>query len=155
MEGVCMLSEIGARTAKVKSGMGSVLAIIAGLAAFFAAGAIVFGAMYVFFFYLWPKPTSWMTLVNNVNMMLCFLAGAAAGSIVGAYVTARFTRRYHFIHSAVVIALLYALLKAYILWGPHTLWDTFYDPLPTALGYLPFFALGTWIGSRKRGEVEK
>jgi branched-subunit amino acid ABC-type transport system permease component len=137
-----------------RSVVSSVVAVIAGLVAFFAAGGIAFGAMYVFFFYLWPKPNSWTELVNNINLVLCFLVGAAVGSILGGFVIARVARRGQFIHSTVVIALLYALQWGYILWGPRTLWDVLYGPLPTALGCVPFFALGTWIGSRKRRQVE-
>jgi uncharacterized membrane protein YfcA len=97
-----------------------------------------------------------MVLVNNINGMLCFMVGVAVGSIVGGYVTARASERARFIHSAIAVALLYVLHQAYILWGPDTLWDTFYDPhLETVLVCFPFFMLGTWMGSRKRGIVEK
>jgi hypothetical protein len=134
----------------------SIAAIIAGFAAFFAAGGIAFGAMYVFFFYLWPKPTSWMGLVNNVNLELCSLVGAALGSIVGGYVTARVAKRNQFIHAAVVIAMLSALDQVYILWGTDTQWTLPFDRLlPTILGYVPFFVFGTWIGSRKRKQIER
>ena len=52
--------------------------------------------------------------------------------------------------------LLSALDLGYILWGPVTQWNLPFDPLlPTILGFAPFFALGTWMGSRKHREVGK
>jgi hypothetical protein len=124
--------------------------------AFFAVGGIAFGAMYVFFFQLWPEPTSWMELVNNINLELCFLAGAVAGSIVGGYATARVAKHNQFIHCALVIAMLSGLDQGYILWGPVSQWDLPFNLLwATILGYAPFFVLGTWMWSRKRVQVEK
>ena len=134
----------------------SIVAISAGFAALFAIAGIAFGAIYVIFFYLWPKPTSWMGLVNNVNLMLCFLVGAAACSIAGGYVTVRLAKRNCFIHSAVVVLMLSALDQGYILWGPVTQWNLPFDPLlPTILGSPPFFMLGTWMGPRKQRQVER
>ncbi len=145
-----MLSELEDENVKVKPRLrSSILAIVAGLTAFFFAGGIVFGAIYLALVYL-SQPSSWMTLRLNVEGAYGFLASVTVGSIVGGCVTSCVAKSARFVHSVVVFGILCALHQVYISWGPDTLWDTFYSPLLTALGCLPFFALGAWIGIRKR-----
>jgi hypothetical protein len=132
----------------------SIAAIILGLAAFFAAGGIMFGAIYLGLVYLLPKPED--LLVFNLNLLSGLLVGEAAGSIVSGYVAARVARRAQFFHSAVVIALLCALRQGYIFWGSDTGWYLTFDPsLLTFLVCLPFFSFGTWMGFRKRKLIER
>jgi len=134
----------------------SIEAIVAGLATFFVAGGIVFSAIYLSLVYLLPQPHAWKILRLNVEGALGFLVSVAVGSIVGGYVTSRVVKRARLIHSAIVVVLLYGLHEGYILWGPDTFWDTLYGPLLEAvLVCLPFFMLGTWMGSRKQRQVEK
>jgi MFS family permease len=134
----------------MNSGTRSVVAIVAGLAAFFAAGAIVFGVCYVVVIHILPQPDDWRTLRTNVEGMLGFQVSVAIGSIVGGYITSRVAGRARFVHSLGVIAVLVAMRQGYILWGPHTLWDEMFGPVrEAALVCLPFFALGTWLGACK------
>jgi hypothetical protein len=154
MEEDRMLSELEDENVKMKPRLrSSILAIAAGLTAFFFAGGIVFGAIYLALIYF-PQPSSWMTLRLNIEGAYGFLASAVVGSIVSGCVTACVAKSARFVHSAVVFGVLCALHQVYIFWGPDTLWDTLYGPLLTALGCLPFLALGTWIGIRK-GERSK
>lgn len=149
-----MLSERGATVATVNPVTRIIVAIIVGLGAFFAAGGIVFGAIYLGLAYLLPKPDD--LLVFNLNLLWGLLVGEAVGSIVSGYVAARVARRAQFIHSGVVIALQCALRRGYILWGSGAEWYLTFDPfLLTFLVCLPFFVLGTWVGSRKRKQVER
>jgi hypothetical protein len=136
--------------------MRSIAAIFAGIAAFFAVGGIAFGAIYVALVYLLPRPVD--LLEFNVNAGLGFLVIVAVGSIASGFVTARTAERARFLHSAVAFVLLSALRRAYMLWGPDTfIWDDgdWGTIQLMVIASLPFFSLGTWLGSRKREQVEK
>lgn len=151
-----MPSERGARIATVNPVTRSVITIFAGLTAFFAAGGIVLGTMYVGLAYILPQHNDWKTLRLNAEGALSFVASVVVGSIIGGYVVARVAKHARFIHSVVVIALLYALHRGYVLWGPDTEWDRIFSSFPLVVFIcLPFFVLGTWIGSRKRKQIER
>ena len=130
----------------------SIAAIAAGFGAFFAAGGVVFGAMYVVFFYVLPKPTEWATLVNNGRLALSYVIGVALGSAVGGYVIARIARRNQFVHSAAVASTLIALVWWYT--QPYDGETVLAISLATVLLCLLFF-LATWMGSRKRKQIER
>lgn len=133
---------------------GSVVAVSKGLVTFFAAGGIMFGAIYIGLVYILPKPGD--LLVFNLNISWGFLVGEVVGSIASGYVMFRIASRARYINSAMVIALLSAMRQAYVLWGPNTPSALEDDPLlPTILVCLPFFVLGAWMGSRKREQIEK
>jgi hypothetical protein len=142
--------------AKIRFIAGSIVAISKGLAAYFVAGGVVFGAIYFVLVYLLPKPDDWVVLRSTLNLLWGLLIGEAVGSIASGYVMFRIVSRARYINSAMVIALLSAMRQAYVLWGPNTPWALEDDPLlPTILVCLPFFVLGAWMGSRKRGQIEK
>ena len=144
-----MLFKQHATPTRMKSGMRSIVAIFAGLAAYFAVGGMMFGIIYIVLVYILPKPGD--LLAFNLNILWGFLVGEAVGSIASGYVISRVASRARYINSAIVIVLLSAMRQGYILWGPNTRWALEDDPLlPTILVCLPFLALGIWIGSRKR-----
>jgi uncharacterized membrane protein (DUF485 family) len=125
-------------------------AIVAGLAAFFASGAIVLGVTYVVLVYLIPQQNDWKILRLNVEGGVGFMISLVVGSVVGGYVIVRVDKHAPVFHSAVVIALYFALHWGYVLWGPRTTWDTFFGPfLLPDLVCVPFFMLGAKMGSRK------
>ena len=132
-----MFSKLDATTARMKSGMRSIVTILAGLAAYLAVGGIVFGAIYIGVLYILPKPGD--LLVFNLNISWGFLIGEAVGSIASGYVIFRIASRARYINSSIVILLLIAMRQGYVLWGPNTPWALEDDPLlPTILVCLPF-----------------
>jgi hypothetical protein len=127
----------------------SIAAIAAGFGAFFSAGAVAFGLMYVVFLCILPKPD-----VFHANSLWSSLVGAAVGSAVGGYVIARVARHNQFIPSVVVMATLVALGWWYT--QPYPDWATiWFTLLVTILVYLPLLVLGIWMGSRKRKQIER
>jgi Na+-driven multidrug efflux pump len=133
----------------------SIAAIAAGFGAFFAAGGVVFGAMYVILPYLLPKPEGVARLAEGLYVLWCWLFGAVAGSTVGGYVTSRVAKRNQFIHSAVVIAML--VVPFWWIFWPGKYLDAFALSIEAELTVAAclFFLLGTWIGSRKRKQIER
>jgi hypothetical protein len=130
----------------------SFVAVIVGVAAFFAACGIMLAATLEGLEPLLTKPD------NGIVIFLFYfcsgiLVGVPMGSIVSGYITARIAKRTYFIHSAAVVALIAVLNRAYIMWtfDPIGLRD-FYHTISVYMivGGMPFFALGTWMGSRKR-----
>ncbi len=149
-----MFPKLDATTEKMNSGICSTVAILAGLAAYFTFGGIMFGAIYIVLTYILPKPGD--LLVFNLNISWGFLAAEAVGSIASGYVMFRIASRARYINSSIVILLLIAMRQGYVLRGPNTPWALEDDPLlPTILVCLPFFVLGAWMGSRKRKQIER
>ncbi len=149
-----MFSKLDAATAKMNSGLCSIVTILASLAAYLAVGGFTLSAIYIMLVYVLPKPDD--LLVFNLNLLWGLLVSEAAGSIASGYVMFRIARRRRVMSSAVVIALLIAMREGYILWGPNTPWELRTDPLlQTLLVCLSFFVLGAWLGARNRKQIER
>jgi len=84
---------------------------------------------------------------------LSYLVGAVVGSVVGGYVTARVAKRNQFIHSVVVIAMLSALLWRFS--RPGKDFDAFWITVELTVLASLLLLLGTWMGSRKRKQIER
>ena len=143
-----MFSKLDAATAKMTSGICSIVALLASIVAYFAVGGTIFSGIYITLVYILPKPSD--VLVSNLNLLWGLLVGEAVGSIASGFVMFRIARRSRIISSAVVIALLGAMREGYILWGPNTPWELRIEPpLQMLLVCLSFFALGAWMGDKQ------